>query len=78
MPPLPDTENSRTLSIMAVDDDRILLAKLRACLSVAGYRLIAAPCAEAALSLMASERPALALVDVSMPGMSGRECVAAG
>jgi diguanylate cyclase (GGDEF)-like protein len=71
MPALADTENSRTLSIMAVDDDRILLAKLRACLPVAGYRLIAAPSAETALSLMADERPALALVDVSMPGMSG-------
>ena len=71
MPALPDTDNSRTQSIMAIDDDRILLAKLRICLSAAGYRLIAAPSAETALSLMTGDTPALALVDVSMPGMSG-------
>ena len=63
--------NPRAPCIMAVDDDRILLAKLRATLSVAGYQLIDAPCAEAALALLTSTVPDLVLLDVSMPGMSG-------
>jgi diguanylate cyclase (GGDEF)-like protein len=57
--------------ILAVDDDRVLLAKLRICLPQAGYRVIDAPSAEAALSLLPGHEPDLALIDISLPGMSG-------
>ena len=56
---------------MAVDDDRILLRKLRVCLPAAGYALVDAQCAETALALLTGTVPDLVLLDVSMPGMSG-------
>jgi diguanylate cyclase (GGDEF)-like protein len=61
--------------VLAVDDDGILLAKLRRCLAPSGYRLVTAASAEAALELLSELIPApdIALIDVSLPGMSGFE-----
>jgi diguanylate cyclase (GGDEF)-like protein len=59
--------------ILAVDDDGILLAKLRQCIAPSGYRVIDAPSAEAALAMLPALNPGpdIALIDVSLPGMSG-------
>jgi diguanylate cyclase (GGDEF)-like protein len=62
-------------SILAIDDDGILLAKLQCCLAQSGYRFWGVPSAEAALALLPElvVPPDIALIDVSLPGMSGFE-----
>src|SRR5690606_9296375 len=59
--------------ILTVDDDRVLLARLNAGMRRAGYDVLQATTATRALELMAKRTPDLALLDVSMPGMSGME-----
>lgn len=59
--------------ILTVDDDRVLLARLNAGMRRAGYEVLQATTAEQALALVAQRVPDLALLDVSMPGMSGLE-----
>jgi DNA-binding response OmpR family regulator len=46
---------------------------MRIILRHAGYRVIVAPDAQAAVALLAVERPQIAVVDFMMPGMSGLE-----
>lgn len=72
-----DVSNPVTHSILLVDDDRLVLAILAQGLSSAGYEVLAAESADAAESLlMSGTQPALAILDVNMPGKSGLELAA--
>lgn len=66
------TETSGEL-VLVVDDDDRSRELLRIVLRHAGYRVVAAEGAQAAVALLAAERPAVALVDLLMPGMDGLE-----
>ncbi|HET7204361.1 MAG TPA: response regulator [Steroidobacteraceae bacterium] len=66
------TEASGEL-VLVVDDDDRSRELMRIVLRHAGYRVLAAPGASAAMALLATERPAAALVDLLMPGMDGLE-----
>ena len=57
--------------VLVVDDDPDLLKLLSMRLSAAGYRVTAVPTAEAAMALLAVERPHLVLSDVQLPGRDG-------
>ena len=46
---------------------------MRIVLRHAGYRVVAAPGPQAAIALLATERPAVAIVDLMMPEMTGLE-----
>ncbi|HLY79943.1 MAG TPA: response regulator [Caulobacteraceae bacterium] len=71
--PRADAPNPRQVLILNVDDtDAIRYAKTRA-LKSAGYAVIEASGGREALDLVASARPALALLDVKLPDMSGIE-----
>lgn len=59
--------------ILVVDDETTMLETLSGFFSNRGYRMMTAASAEAALKLMAEERPALALIDIKLPGMNGLE-----
>jgi signal transduction histidine kinase len=59
--------------ILAVDDDRTLLATIFLSLSDAGYDILQAGSGEEALDVIKSNPPDLALLDISMSGMSGLE-----
>jgi two-component system, response regulator PdtaR len=59
--------------ILIVDDDQLLLAFLGEILRNAGYDTALARSAEEALQRIAEREPALALLDIHMPGMSGLE-----
>ncbi len=59
--------------IMAVDDEDSILELLRAVLESAGYGVVTASSGEEAIRKLATEKPDLILLDMMMPGMSGRE-----
>jgi DNA-binding response OmpR family regulator len=57
--------------ILAVDDDPTAVGALRQILTQRGYEVKVAHSGEEALGVLADERFDLAILDVSMPGMSG-------
>ncbi|HET9693143.1 MAG TPA: response regulator [Steroidobacteraceae bacterium] len=59
--------------VLVVDDDDRSRELMRIVLRHAGYRVVAASAAPAAVAILATERPAAALVDLLMPGMDGLE-----
>ncbi len=59
--------------ILVVDDDPEMQALLRTLLEVQGFAVYAAPDGETALRLLQQVAPDLVILDVLMPGMSGKE-----
>lgn len=59
--------------ILVADDDRIVRFTLADGLRQAGYEVIEAQDGESALELCRNEDPALALLDIRMPGLDGLE-----
>ena len=57
--------------VLVVDDDADLRFILTTALEMEGYAVSAAADGEAALRAIAAERPALVLLDLRMPGLSG-------
>jgi two-component system response regulator AtoC len=60
-------------SILVVDDEARLAEVLAAALLAQGFEAVTANSAEAALSMLASERTDLIISDLRMPGLSGRD-----
>lgn len=58
-------------TILLVEDDRLVLHTIAEGLQSAGYRILRADSAEAGMRICLTERPDLALLDMSLPGMSG-------
>lgn len=61
--------------ILVVDDEQALLNTLSSFFSSRGYKMMTATSAEAALELLKTEQPALAMVDIKLPGINGLELV---
>ena len=59
--------------ILVVDDETMMLETLSSFFGNRGYQLMTAASAEAALKLIKEEQPALALIDIKLPGMNGLE-----
>jgi len=59
--------------ILVVDDETTMLETLSSFFGNRGYQLMTAASAEAALKLIKEEQPALALIDIKLPGMNGIE-----
>lgn len=59
--------------MLVVDDDDRSRELMRIVLRHAGYRVVAAPGPQAAIAMLATEQPAVAIVDLLMPGMTGLE-----
>jgi response regulator NasT len=57
--------------LLIVDDDRLVLATLGRGLRDAGFQVLEADSGERALEIVTQHRPALALIDQQMPGLSG-------
>ncbi len=62
-----------TATILAADDEEDILGLLRVFLTRLGYEVIVARDGEEALRLARERRPALAVLDVSMPKLDGVE-----
>ena len=60
-------------TIVLADDDRLILSTLGKGLRREGYEVFEAEDGDAAVSLCKEKHPALALLDVRMPGLSGIE-----
>lgn len=59
--------------ILIVDDDTLLLSFLAEVLGRAGYETVTASSAEEAIRKVEANEPDLAMLDITMPGMSGLE-----
>jgi response regulator NasT len=59
--------------ILVVDDDLVVLATINLGLRRAGYEVFQVDGGEPALGIARRERPDLALLDISMPGLNGIE-----
>lgn len=60
-------------TVLVADDDLQILTAVREFLSQQGYRVVEASDGYEALKLAGERRPALVLLDVMMPGLSGWE-----
>ena len=60
-------------TILVVDDNEANLRLINAVLKTRSYHLLEAMSGEAALEILTNERPAMVLMDVQMPGLSGIE-----
>jgi signal transduction histidine kinase/ActR/RegA family two-component response regulator len=69
----PKSSGTPVANILMVDDRPENLLSLRAILEQPDYRLVSAGSGEEALSLALRESFAVALIDISMPGMDGLE-----
>jgi response regulator NasT len=65
------SEPSPSAKILVVDDDRLVLATLVHGLTQAGFDVVDADNGDDAILLAREQRPALALLDIRMQGMSG-------
>lgn len=60
-------------TIMIVDDELHMVELEKAILEAEGFKTITALNGEEALKILASKKPDLVILDMMMPGMSGRE-----
>lgn len=58
-------------TILVVDDSEVVLTVTKSMLEEAGYRVVTLAKATGLVSLILAERPALVLLDVNMPALSG-------
>jgi CheY-like chemotaxis protein len=66
-----DARDVGSLTILAVDDDELVLTNIAAMLEDLGHRVIAAASAEAALKGLARQRVDLVITDYAMPRITG-------
>jgi two-component system OmpR family response regulator len=63
-------------TILVVDDEPVILQLLKINFELEGYHVLTAAEGEGALALNAAHTPAVVVLDVMMPGMSGLEVAA--
>jgi len=69
-----DADGGRPL-VLAIDDDPVVATVLRAVLAPAGFRLMSSPLGREGIELARREQPALVIVDLLLPDISGFEVV---
>jgi two-component system, sensor histidine kinase and response regulator len=67
---------SRTATILVVDDNAVYSRLIADILSEAGYHVQIAEDGPTALRMIAAALPALVVLDLMLPGMSGRDVLA--
>ncbi len=73
---MPNTPPAAKRRILIVDDEALLLEYLSEVIGHAGYDTVTARSGDEALAVIAQGEPDLALLDITMPGMSGLELAA--
>jgi CheY-like chemotaxis protein len=59
--------------VLVADDEQAITELVAFALEIEGFQVIQAPDGLEALRLVKEERPNLAMIDIMMPGMDGRE-----
>lgn len=59
--------------ILVIDDEKATLSMFRLFLEAYGYRVLTAQDGASGLKIFKSEKPAVVLTDIKMPGMDGLE-----
>ncbi|HWN21683.1 MAG TPA: response regulator [Gaiellaceae bacterium] len=67
------SNDSAAAGVLVVDDDEALLKLVQRILEASGIEVTTAAAGESALAAARRERPALVILDVHMPGLSGYE-----
>jgi two-component system KDP operon response regulator KdpE len=63
------------IRVLVVDDEPQIRRFLRTSLSAHGYRVLEAACGRDAITLMATEQPAVVLLDLGLPDIDGLEVI---
>jgi len=66
-----DPQEAPNKTVVVADDDAVTTRLVEATLQAAGFKVITAPHGQAALRAVLSEKPAVLILDLGMPGMSG-------
>ena len=69
-----DADGGRPL-VLAIDDDPVVATVLRAVLAPAGFRLMSSPLGREGIKVARREQPALVIVDLLLPDISGFEVI---
>jgi CheY-like chemotaxis protein len=69
--PTPREHPAPPARVLVVDDDAVIRSLLVVALSIEGFEVVEAADGRAALELIASARPDIAIIDASMPEISG-------
>ncbi|MBS0362922.1 MAG: PAS domain S-box protein [Proteobacteria bacterium] len=69
--PREDNRVGRALTVLAVDDDELVLTNTAAMLEDLGHRVVTAASADQALTLLARTKPDLVITDFAMPQVTG-------
>jgi DNA-binding response OmpR family regulator len=69
--------NDSMATVLIADDDEDILALVDRALSESGYEVLLARDGDTALAMVREQKPALTLLDVSMPGLDGYEVTSA-
>lgn len=67
------SDNNTDKKVLVADDEQAITELVAFALEMEGYVVIQAPDGPEALRLVKEEHPDLAMVDVMMPGLDGRE-----
>ncbi len=67
------SDNNTDKKVLVADDEQAITELVAFALEMEGYMVIQAPDGPEALRLVKEEHPDLAMVDVMMPGLDGRE-----
>lgn len=67
------TGNDNEMKVLVADDEESITELVAFALELEGFQVIQAPDGPEALRLAREEHPDLAMVDVMMPGLDGRE-----
>ncbi|NCJ06204.1 response regulator [Synechococcales cyanobacterium C] len=62
-------------TVMIIDDSALVLSQFQSLVTALGYPVVVCQQAEQALAMMAQIKPAVAFVDINMPGITGFELV---
>jgi len=66
-----DSKEATKKTVVVADDDAVTTRLVEATLLAAGFKLIVAANGQAAMRAVLSEKPAVLVLDLGMPGMSG-------